>query len=389
MFTSKSKTVSVLRWSVSAAVLGVSVVGCSATQSAQGSNKLTIALAAPLSGPSAASGDQMKNGCSLAVENYNAKRGAGPEVSLDVQDDASKPETGINLVARFQQESAVAIIGGYNSPVALAMLPKVTSAQIPFLAQGISSAIKGPWVYHSVPVGPIQAEGTAKYLKSKGASPVGILTDTSSFGTSALPDIESALKGLGLDVAGTATFDVDSSNVTPSVLKVKNAGAKGIVLYTTGGPIARAMIGIEQAGVQVPVVSNFTAADPTVSQIAGPAVDGLIFESIVDPNKPSVKELGGTYTAKYPDVSEIPVYAVVTYDQCKIALAGITSGAKTGPDMKTFLDKFSSSDLASGAAGSRLAYTKDDHIGWKADALVYEVYRGGKAIPCSTASAGC
>src|SRR6185295_4634802 len=58
---------------------------------------LVIGLIAPLTGPVAAYGDQVKNGAQTAVDEINKKGGiAGKNVVLKLADDAGEPKQGVS-----------------------------------------------------------------------------------------------------------------------------------------------------------------------------------------------------------------------------------------------------------------------------------------------------
>ncbi len=366
-----------------AIVLMLLTAAACAPQAQTNTGPVKIGLSVPLSGASSDPGEQISRGARLAADLVNKSGGInGRKIELDVQDDAANPTNGVALLDRFAQEGVVGAVGYYNSAVALAAQKPAEEKKIPLMVQGINSDINNPWTYHSVATDSEQARGATIFLKDRGSSKFAIMTDTSAFGTSALKQLNIALKNAGLTPAASETFEVDASDLTPQLLRIKNANADAIILFTIGAPMARTMQGLQQIGYKVPVVGNFTAADSAVSRIGGTAVDGLYYQDMVHPGKEAVNKLNGPWKEAYQ--GDIGVYAVVAYDQTAILLEGIKAGATTGPDMKKFLDKYSSKDRVSGAPGSTWKYTETDHGGLKAEDMAWVVYKQGVRQPADT-----
>lgn len=357
--------------------LAVLSVAC-APQAPASSGPIKIGLSVPLSGASADPGEQIRKGAQLAVDQVNKAGGInGRKIELDVQDDASNPTTGVALVDRFAQEGAVAAIGYYNSPVALAAMKPAEEKKIPLMVQGINADIDNPLTYHSVATDAEQARGAMLFLKARGHSRFAIMTDTSAFGTSAIKRLNAAMQDAGLSPVATETFEVDAADLTPQLLRVRKANADALILFSIGAPMARAMQGLQQIGYKIPVVGNFTAADPAVPRIGGTAVDGLYYQDMVDPTKDAVIKLNEAWKEAYPGQGDIGVYAVVAWDQTSIVLEGIKAGATTGPEMKKFLDQYSSTNRASGRPGGVWKYSPTDRGGLRAEDLVWVVYNQG------------
>jgi branched-chain amino acid transport system substrate-binding protein len=343
---------------------------------------IKIGMSVPLSGHSADPGEQISRGARLAVDLANKAGGInGRKIELDIQDDAANPTTGVALLDKFAQEGVAGAIGYFNSAVGLAAQKLAEAKQIPLMVQGINSAINNPWTYHSVATDSEQARGAMLFLKERGHKKFAIMTDTSAFGTAALEQLKIALKNAKLEPVSAQTFEVEASDLTPQLLRIKNAGADAIILFTVGPPMARVMQGLAQIKYKIPVVGNFTAADAAVARIGGAAVDGLYYQDMVDPGKDAVKQLNAQWKKEYPGKGDIGVYTVVAYDQATILLEGIKSGATTGVQMKKFLDQYSSKKLASGIPGAAWKYTETDRGGLKAEDLVWVVYKQGVRSP--------
>lgn len=81
---------------------------------------ITIGLVAPLTGPVAAYGDQVKNGAEAAVEAINKNGGiAGEKVVLKLADDAGDPKQGVSAANSLVGEGIHFVVGPVTSGVAM------------------------------------------------------------------------------------------------------------------------------------------------------------------------------------------------------------------------------------------------------------------------------
>ena len=85
---------------------------------------LKIGVAGPLTGDQAAFGEMLKNGATLAVEEWNAKGGVsvgGKKMKVDILwgDDRHDPREGVSIAHKFVNSGAVGIVGHFNSSVSI------------------------------------------------------------------------------------------------------------------------------------------------------------------------------------------------------------------------------------------------------------------------------
>lgn len=81
---------------------------------------ITIGLIAPLTGPVAAYGDQVKNGAQTAVDEINKKGGIlGQKVVLELADDAGEPKQGVSAANQLVGQGIHFVVGPVTSGVAI------------------------------------------------------------------------------------------------------------------------------------------------------------------------------------------------------------------------------------------------------------------------------
>ena len=81
---------------------------------------IVIGLIAPLTGPVAAYGEQVKNGAQVAVDEINKKGGIlGEKVVLKIADDAGEPKQGVSAANQLVGEGVRFVVGPVTSGVAV------------------------------------------------------------------------------------------------------------------------------------------------------------------------------------------------------------------------------------------------------------------------------
>src|SRR5690606_12195635 len=79
---------------------------------------IVIGLGAPITGPNAAFGEQMRRGAEQAVKDINAAGGVnGEQLVLVIGDDASDPRQGVAAANDLVGQGAVFVAGHFNSSV--------------------------------------------------------------------------------------------------------------------------------------------------------------------------------------------------------------------------------------------------------------------------------
>src|SRR5206468_7841726 len=103
---------------------------------AQSKEPVKIGLSAAISGGSAASGEAIKRGIQIAMDEINAKGGVlgGRKLELVVRDDEGNPAKGVTIARELvEREKAVTVFGGLHTTVALAQVPVWQELKTPYM----------------------------------------------------------------------------------------------------------------------------------------------------------------------------------------------------------------------------------------------------------------
>ncbi|MCZ7627166.1 MAG: branched-chain amino acid ABC transporter substrate-binding protein [Candidatus Methylomirabilis sp.] len=86
------------------------------TTNAYAAGTLKVGVAGPLTGDQGALGQELKNGVTIAVEEWNAKGGLlGRRIEIVWGDDQHDPKQAVAVANKFVNEEVVGVVGHFNS----------------------------------------------------------------------------------------------------------------------------------------------------------------------------------------------------------------------------------------------------------------------------------
>jgi branched-chain amino acid transport system substrate-binding protein len=312
-----------------------------------GSYKIGTVLS--VTGPGAFLGDNMKRGMELAIDEINGSGGIGGKKIDWVYYDAETQSTkGVNATRRLVEQDQVDIIvgGGNASGIALAMVPIIEKAGVPFISTEGSMQIVNPvaerkWSFKSTIDDDQILEIAADFWKKRGISSVAFLADSSGFGASAKEQLEKIAPKHGLKVL-YETFNPGDTDLTAQLTRIKASDAKSILCWTitpTGVVFLKQArdLGLSDRA----LMHSYGFVDDRYMKLAEGAADNTFLLSVKfpvgadlpdsDPLKKRILELIGKYEKKY---SKTPnQFVAQTYDA--INLAALALKASGGDKAKT------------------------------------------------------
>jgi branched-chain amino acid transport system substrate-binding protein len=333
-----------------------------------GGGSLTVYSSLPLQGASRPQSEDVIRGIQLALKQKGGKCG---DFTIDYKslDDATAAagkwepgQTSANAREVAQDDSAIAYIGEFNSGASAISIPITNEANILHvspsntalgLTKGGAGAEPGePDKYYPagtrnygrvVPIDTIQGAAVAQYMKDEGATSVYILDDAEVYGKGVAKNTQAAAEALGLEVAGTDSWDGKASNYRALAAKIKSSGADAVF---TGGIIDNnapqlykdlhaAVPDAKLFGPDGVATVDFTKEIPTEVQkmtyLTAPTLSP-------DELPPAGQQFYKDYEAEYGEPQdEIDPYAVYGYEAMAVVCDAIAEG---GDDRQAVIDAF-------------------------------------------------
>ncbi len=267
--------------------------------------EVKVAMIAPLSGPWARSGQLMRMGADMAIDEINKAGGVkalgGAKMVLVTADAGDTAEKAKSAAQRLldQNPDLVGGTGAWLSTFTLAVTEVTERAKLPWLTLSYSDLITArgfKYVFQTSPTAGNQAAQTvptalklAQSATGKRPKTIGILQDNTAAPVSfAKPLVEGGgLKKLGLDLVVYQVFTPPLSDATPLVQKVRSAKPDFMLLLLSAIPDNKLVLEkLDEFGLahgKIPLVGNGSPlGTPELKKaIGGELLDGLLF-SVAD-----------------------------------------------------------------------------------------------------------
>ena len=267
--------------------------------------QVKFGVGGPITGPSAATGAQMKNGVDQAAADINAAGGIlGQKMSVSYGDDVSDPKQGVSVANKFAADGVKFVIGHYNSGVTI---PSSEVYQENGILQ-ITPASTNPtvterkmWNIFRVcgrddQQGQVAGEYIVKHFKGK---KIAVVHDKTTYGKGLADEMKKTINKAGMKEVLYEGINTGEKDFSALVSKIKQSGADLIYwggLYTEGGLIVRQM---RDQGVKAPLMGGDGITSDEFASIGGPGVEGTLMTYGPDPrNKPDAKKVVEEFRAK-------------------------------------------------------------------------------------------
>jgi branched-chain amino acid transport system substrate-binding protein len=262
-------------------------------------------MAGPITGPSAATGAQMKNGVDQAATDINAAGGIlGQKITVTYGDDVSDPKQGVSVANKFAGDGVKFVIGNYNSGVT------IPSSEV-YQENGIleiTPASTNPtvterkmWNIFRVcgrddQQGKVAGDYILNHMKGK---KIAVVHDKTTYGKGLADETKKTINKGGMKEVLYEGVNTGEKDFSALVSKIKQSGADLVYfggLYTEGGLIVRQM---RDQGVKAPLMGGDGITSDEFASVGGPGVEGTLMTYGPDPrNKPEAKKVVEEFRAK-------------------------------------------------------------------------------------------
>jgi branched-chain amino acid transport system substrate-binding protein len=204
---------------------------------------IKIGWLAAMTGASSAPTIGFNRGVVFAAEAINAAGGIkGRKIEIITRDTQGDPTKAVNATQELISQAKVhAIWGPVNSGEALATTPIMARAKMPDIHPCVVETLidpgKYPNAFRMAPSNSQWDDAVRNYcLNVLKVKKVAVIGDTTGYGVTAVGASVAAFKKDGAEVVYQANIDATQPDMTPDMLRAKNAGAEVIVVWsvTTG-----------------------------------------------------------------------------------------------------------------------------------------------------------
>jgi branched-chain amino acid transport system substrate-binding protein len=228
-----------------------------------------------LTGPSSSTGIGINRGTELAVKEINAAGGIdGRQIELIVRDTQSEPTKAVNGAAELAHGEKVSVVfGPVNSGESLAVVPLLARANVPQVhpcwVDSLTDPKKYPMCFRNAStnqqIGGAANRYVLEVLKKK---KVAVISDTTGYGTASVAAYVPMLKEKGAEVVYQGNVDAANPDLTPEILRMRNAGAEVIMPWSVNpGFLSRIINTRGQMAWDIPIVGQTTLGSGQTSAL--------------------------------------------------------------------------------------------------------------------------
>ena len=357
---------------------------------------IKIGVSGPFTGGSSSMGVSMRDGVRLAADEINKSGGVlGRQLLLVERDDEAKNERGVQIAQELiNKEKVAATVGFINTGVALASQRFYQEAKIPVMNNVATGSLvthqfddqPENYIFRNAAHDSIQAPMIVEEaIARRGFKKVAILADSTNYGQLGREDLEKALSLKGVKAVAVEKFNIKDVDMTPQLLKAKEAGAEAVLTYAIGPELAQIANGMTKLGWKVPMIGSWTLSMANFIDNAGPGGEGARMPQtfIQEPTTPKRQSFIISYLKTFnPKNARIdsPVSAAQGYDSVYLLAAAIKqAGGTEGSKIKAALE-----DLKTPVEGVVTTYNKPfsakDHEAITANIPVFGEVKGQKVV---------
>ncbi len=233
-----------------------------------------------LSGPGAVSGTNWRDGVILAIEEINAKGGIlGHPIKTEHLDTQSNPGVSRAQVLKVLDNNPYVVLGPIYSGSVKVNMALTQAAEIPQIvgAEAADITTQGnPWVFRTAFGQQFSMPKIANYIRDGfKAKTVSIVWVNNDFGKGGHDSFLKEMDKSGIKIVGDFSTEQGQVDFSSDVIKVKNAGADVVFVYSNEEEDARFLIEAKRQGLKTPMIGETTLLSQKVIELAGPAANGV------------------------------------------------------------------------------------------------------------------
>jgi len=315
-------------------------------------------------GPYATIGVSNTEGVNLLCNIINGQGGINGEKIVLIKDDHEGDAGKALIMAKrmIYEEKVIAIIGATNTAGSMAVSRIANQAKIPQVqnAPRPSDAPIAPYTFQTCPSNYIDGEALARFATERlNCKKIAIMHDTNAYGTTGAAATKEILEKMGFKVVTVEKYSRDDREVTAPLLKMKNLGADGLIVWGTVNVPPLIAKEMRKLKIDIPYIGSIGVLNEKFMELAGDAANGCYFTSVLNYGNPLPGER--QFFAEYDKLGKTPnLFSALGWD-CLLLLAEAMKRADS-KDPTKIRDALESLKNFEGVTGT-YSMSPTDHMG--------------------------
>ena len=294
-------------------------------------SEIAIGFMAPIeNNPESIFGLPMLHGAQLAIDEANARGGYhGKRYSLKVHNESALwGASSSELVKMLFNENCWAMVGcvdGQNCHIANRVTLKL---EVPIMDVGTTdptvTETRVPWIMHDFLDDRQQGYTLADYVfKKLKLNRIGVIRTQTRYARIGVGKFNDEARRMGRQPILEVKFERGDRDFTQQLNMLKIAKIEGVIIWGEAADAGLILKQMRALGMKQPVFGGSRLAYPQLLEIAGPAAEGMVMTTTLDPTRQDPKWLAfrEAYRKRF---NEEPIdYAAYAYDGMNILTAAI------------------------------------------------------------------
>ncbi len=284
---------------------------------------IKVGVITALTGDLANYGKGTLNAAQLAVDEINFVGGInGRKIELVAEDSPCDPTTATTVVNKLINFDQVDVfLGPLCSSELLAIAPILNNEKIVVISSSTTSSeitSAGDYVFRNVASDDLRSKVFVEYIYSeKGITDIAIIYENDDAGVGFKDGFVEVYERLGGNVLIIESYEKDSNDMRTQLTKIKNKKPESILMISYPSETGTILKQAKELDIEAQFFEGFEIMmDPQVAEIAGDAVNGVIYIQTVAPESIKNNEFKNKYQEEYGE--EAPYYSVEAYDIIKL-----------------------------------------------------------------------
>jgi len=310
-------------------------------------SEIAIGLFAPVeNNPESIFGIPLLHGAELAIEEANARGGYhGKPYSLKIHNESALwGASSTELIKMLFNENCWAMLGcvdGQNCHIALRETLKL---EVPIVNVGTTdptvTETRIQWLMHDFPDDRQQGYTLADYVfKNLRLKRIGVIRTQTRYARLGVQKFNDEARRMGRQPILEVKFERSDKDFANQLNMLKNAKIDGVIIWGEAAEAGLILKQMRAMGMNQPVFGGSRLAYPQLLEIAGPAAEGMVMTTTLDPTRQDPKWLAfrEAYRKRF---NEDPIdYAAYAYDGMNILTSAIEkAGLNRGRIMDALRD---------------------------------------------------
>lgn len=322
-------------------------------QEIEKSKAVNIGFLGPIeNNPESPYGLAMLHGAQLAIEQANAAGGYIADgmtmpkpYELQIHNDSAQwGASSTEAVKMIFDQHVVGILGAVDGASTHIMLRVSLKLEFPIVDTGTTdptvTETRIPWLLHNFPDDRQQGYAIADVVfKERKLKRIGIIRTQARYARVGVEKFSDEAKRLGHVPVLEVKFERGDTDFSTQLRMLQNARVDGVVIWAEVPEAAKILKQMRAMGMKQPVFGPSRLCYPQIIEAAGPAAEGLVTTSAIDPARTDTAwlQFQKSYRARFHE--EPDAYAAYAFDGINLLLAAVEkAGLNRGKIMDALRD---------------------------------------------------